>query len=373
MPAVNRKPHSVASTSSTVQHQHDGRRELAEVDRRARRRRQQQRSDRLPLALAIEGAAQPDGARDDDRDPEDAGGHRRRRLGVADDEGEAEDQHHHDGQERHRVEDLAAAPLDAQILGRDAQHLRQERRGGGAGAGAGGAGPAPARRRGASATRPLLVDRAHGGGVEAGGARLVEGDPPAPQHDQVVGDRARGVEIVGDQHDDAPGGALGAPARAPASRRPPDPAPTPARRTAAALARAAARAPAPAAAACRARTCARRPRAARRPGPRAPASPSRARPAAPGRTARRTAPGSAPRSGRRTCPARARRSRSRRAPSSCGAVATSPQRSSPVVGATSVDRMPSSVLLPAPLGPTIAVTCPAPSSALTSTSARRPP
>jgi hypothetical protein len=47
------------------------------------------------------------------------------------------------------------------------------------------------------------------------------------------------------------------------------------------------------------------------------------------------------------------------------------QRSSPFVGGTSVERMPSSVVLPAPLGPSTALTRPGTKVVLTSMSARR--
>ena len=42
------------------------------------------------------------------------------------------------------------------------------------------------------------------------GAALVVDDAPAPQHDDVLGDGGRRVEIVGHEHDDAPGVTLGA-------------------------------------------------------------------------------------------------------------------------------------------------------------------
>ena len=54
------------------QHQRDGRQQLAQVDRAARRRRQQQRPDRLAVALAIERARQRHRPRHDQRDPQDA-------------------------------------------------------------------------------------------------------------------------------------------------------------------------------------------------------------------------------------------------------------------------------------------------------------
>ncbi len=85
-------------------------------------------SDRMasPSRSRSNARAEPDGARDHQRDPQDARHDGRGRARSFDDEGEAEDQHHDDGQEGHRRQHLAAAPFDGQVLAGDAQHLRQE-------------------------------------------------------------------------------------------------------------------------------------------------------------------------------------------------------------------------------------------------------
>src|SRR5260221_1198655 len=62
----------------------------------------------------------------------------------------------------------------------------------------------------ASGMGALRVERAQRVGAEASGAALVVDDASAAQHDDVLGDGRRGLEIVRDEHDDAPGVALGA-------------------------------------------------------------------------------------------------------------------------------------------------------------------
>src|SRR5450432_899729 len=66
-----------------------------------------------------------------------------------------------------------------------------------------------ATRTSASGTRALRVQGAQRLGAEAARAMLVVGDAPAAQHDDVLGDGRGRVEIVRDEHDDAPRVALG--------------------------------------------------------------------------------------------------------------------------------------------------------------------
>src|SRR5215471_15358038 len=60
-----------------------------------------------------------------------------------------------------------------------------------------------------SGTRAPFVDRAQRLDAEAARAVLVEGHPAPAQHHRVLGDGAGGVEVVGHQHHDPAGVALG--------------------------------------------------------------------------------------------------------------------------------------------------------------------
>jgi hypothetical protein len=89
-------------------------------------RGEQQGAHGVGLALPIERASEADRAGEGKRDPEHARHRRPHQLLVAR-EREAEDDDDERSEERHRVDDLLAAQLDAQVLPRDPPGVPENR------------------------------------------------------------------------------------------------------------------------------------------------------------------------------------------------------------------------------------------------------
>ena len=174
------------------------------------------------------------------------------------DEGEGEHQHDERGQEQRGVDDLPAAPLDAQILAGD------------------GPAPGPGRRPerdgwAGSATGALLVEGAQLRRARSAARRSSKTTRPRRRTTTCSATAAAASRSCVTRMTIRPA-ARSAMTDVAARRRRPGPGPSPARRTAAARARAAAPGPAPAAAASRGRRCAPARQRAPRPAPPGPAA-----------------------------------------------------------------------------------------------------
>ena len=105
-------------STSTKPEQHEDAQQLARVDRRPVAGREHQRVQRLVGALALERPPQGQRARERDGDPQDARRHVVHGPALAD-EAEREHQDARGREEGRRVDDLAAAHLDRQVLAHD--------------------------------------------------------------------------------------------------------------------------------------------------------------------------------------------------------------------------------------------------------------
>jgi hypothetical protein len=95
--------------------QRDDAKEFPDIDRRARRWREQQRAQRLGLPLALEGSSEGQRPGKRNRNPEDAGRAIFRRPPLLH-QRKGEDHHRRHREEQRRQRDLEAADLHRQIL-----------------------------------------------------------------------------------------------------------------------------------------------------------------------------------------------------------------------------------------------------------------